>query len=360
MLSKNGKLVTRRDFLRSAVAGLGLVAGGSLIQACAQAPAAAPTQAPAAAEPTKAPAAEPTKAAAAEPTKAPAAEPTQALAPEPTKAPEVAPPAKEGGVTITIMGDGLSGTAHLGAFKEKTPKWEEATGHKVKFIDIPFDQLFDKYHTTVASGTVDYDLMFEPATWEGDAFSKGLAVELPAEIMTKDLEWDDVMSPYKEVLHVWKGKVMAVPCDGDDHQLSYRADAFENPDIQAKYKSKYGVDLAVPKDHDEMLQIAEFFQGWDWDGRGKENYGIIETMGRSGGWSTYFFLSRAAQFTKHPDDNSMFFDFGTMKPRINNPGFVRALEYMVKFSKLGPPGMANFTTADTYGLFIGGNGAMEN
>jgi multiple sugar transport system substrate-binding protein len=257
------------------------------------------------------------------------------------------------------MGIGLSGTAHLGNYASKTPKWEQATGNKVKYIDVPFDQIFDKFRTSQAAGTVDYDVMYGAATWEGDVFSGGLAVEVDNDVKTK-LEWDDVMVMFKEVLHHWGGKTYGVPIDGDTHHLNYRVDAFNDPDNQAKYKSQFGADLKAPTTWEEYYQIAKFFQNWDWDKRGKPNYGVVETMGRSGGWSSYFYLSHASPYVKHPDDPAFHFDPDSMKPRINSPGFVRALEDMVKSLEVGPPGMANFTVGETLGFFIGGQGAMQN
>ena len=179
------------------------------------------------------------------------------------------------------------------------------------------------------------------------------------DVKTK-LEWDDVMPMFKDALHHWNGKTYGVPIDGDTHHLNWREDAFTNPEVQAKYKAEFGADLKPPPTWDDYYQIAKFFQGWDWDKRGKPNFGVVETMGRSGGWSTYFYLSHASPYVKHPEDPAFHFDPDTMKPRINSPGFVKALEDMVKSLEVGPPGMSNFTVGETLGFFIGGQGAMEN
>jgi multiple sugar transport system substrate-binding protein len=341
---------------RRAILGLLATAGvGAVAAACGGAPAsptAAPTK-PAESKPaaTAAPAAAPTTApAAATAAPAAAATPTTAAA---------AKPATKGGQTVAIMGIGLSGTAHLGNYATKTPKWEAATGHKVKYIDVPFDQIFDKFRTSTAAGTVDYDVLYGAATWEGDVFSNNLAVEVTNDVKAK-LDWDDVMPMFKDALHHWNGKTYGVPIDGDTHHLNWREDAFTNPEIQAKYKSEFGADLKPPQTWDDYYQIAKFFQNWDWDKRGKPNYGVIETMGRSGGWSTYFYLSHASPYVKHVEDSAFHFDPDTMKPRINSPGFVKALEDMVKSLEVGPPGMSNFTVGETLGFFIGGQGAMQN
>src|SRR5262249_13219100 len=59
-----------------------------------------------------------------------------------------------------------------------------------------------------------------------------------------------------------------------------------------------------------------------------------------------------------PGDPSLFFDMDTMKPRINNPGFVQALTEYAAITKFGPPGMQNFGVANVRSLFPGGQAAL--
>ena len=63
-----------------------------------------------------------------------------------------------------------------------------------------------------------------------------------------------------------------------DDQLYYRRDAMENPEYQAKFKVKYGYDLALPKTWKEVQDTAEFFNGWDWDGDGGKNTEQLATL----------------------------------------------------------------------------------
>jgi multiple sugar transport system substrate-binding protein len=49
-----------------------------------------------------------------------------------------------------------------------------------------------------------------------------------------------------------------------------------------------------------------------------------------------------------------FFDLETMKPNINNPGFVEALTDWVEATKYVPPGGTNFGLGDEIGSFGGG------
>ncbi len=50
---------------------------------------------------------------------------------------------------------------------------------------------------------------------------------------------------------------------------------------------------------------------------------------RWGGFAFYFLGSRATAYAKHPDDKAWLFDADTMKPRINNPAWVRAIQDVI-------------------------------
>ena len=56
----------------------------------------------------------------------------------------------------------------------------------------------------------------------------------------------------------------ALPAFGDVVGWTYRKDWFERPE---EYKAKYGRDLGVPKDLNELKDIAQFFQNRTIDGK---------------------------------------------------------------------------------------------
>jgi len=72
--------------------------------------------------------------------------------------------------------------------------------------------------------------------------------------------------------------IYAIPLDGDNHIFYYRRDALENPDYQREFKDKYGYELGAPRTWDQVRDLAEFFNGWDWDGDGRKEYGVVEAM----------------------------------------------------------------------------------
>jgi multiple sugar transport system substrate-binding protein len=65
------------------------------------------------------------------------------------------------------------------------------------------------------------------------------------------------------------GKYWAIPLEGDANGWAYRKDWFEDPDEMAAFKDKYGYDLGVPENYDQLRDIAEFFHRPD-----ENRYGV--------------------------------------------------------------------------------------
>jgi multiple sugar transport system substrate-binding protein len=154
----------------------------------------------------------------------------------------------------------------------------------------------------------------------------------------------------------WGGKVFGIPYDGDSHMYYYRKDLIEDPKHKDAFKSKYAYDLGPAKTWDQYHDIAEYFTNTDWNAGG-EHYGTIEAMGRKK-WAFYTFFDRAAAYGKHPSDPNFFFDPESMKPRINTPPFVRALEEWKKVLKFGPSGMVTMGYDEDRIFFPGGKAAQ--
>ena len=60
---------------------------------------------------------------------------------------------------------------------------------------------------------------------------------------------------------------------------------------------------------------------------GLDAYGFLDPLKYQwGGFGFYFLADRAAAYAKHPDDPAWLFDPDTMKPRVNNPAWVQAIQ----------------------------------
>ena len=230
------------------------------------------------------------------------------------------------GVTLTAVSQ--TGPFIASALKMAADKWTVQTCGTVKIVEIPFGELYPKYITGMTAGSVDFDVMTYAPAWLAD-FAPFLST-MPAEYTTGPA-WDDIAPVYRDRLMVWDGKVISQSMDGDVHTLQYRTDLFGDPKEQEAFKAKYGYDLAPPATWDEYYDIAEFFTRPD-----QGLYGTAEAMVR-GGQQFWFFFTHAAPYVNDPDQpGGMFFDPETMDARINNPGWVKALDDFINRQILVP------------------------
>jgi len=201
-------------------------------------------------------------------------------------------------------------------------------------------------------------MLLVPAGWIGDFAGGGYLLPLDDFIKgDAKLDWDGIMQIYREQIVNWDGKTYAMPLDGDLHTVIVRTDLLENPTYKEKFKEKYKYDLNPPRTWEEYRDIAEFATGWDWDGDGKVEYGVVESMKKSG-QAYWMFLSRAMPYVAIPGDPGVLFDPDTMKSEINNPGFVQALTNWVEILKFGVPGMVNMDVNDARDLYATGDAAL--
>jgi multiple sugar transport system substrate-binding protein len=253
------------------------------------------------------------------------------------------------GVTLTAVSQ--TGPFIASALKMAGDKWSEQTCGKLNIVEIPFGELYPKFITGMTAGSVDFDVMTFAPAWLAD-FAPFLST-MPAEY-TSGAAWDDIAPVYRDRLMVWDGKVISQSMDGDVHTLQYRTDLFGDAKEQEAFKAKYGYDLAPPATWPQYYDIAEFFTRPD-----QGLYGTAEAMVR-GGQQFWFFFTHAAPYVNDPDQKGgMFFDPETMDARVNNPGWVKALDDYIKSIKFSPPGATGFSSGDIRTAFAGGKVAMN-
>jgi len=237
--------------------------------------------------------------------------------------------------------------------------WERETGGKVRLITAPWAELYEKMYTSFALGARKYDIIIFPAAWLADFASNGFLASLDTFIAAdKKLEWFDILPVYRERISTYAGTIYAIPMDGDNHIFYYRRDAIDNPEYKARFEAKYGYELTPPKTWQEVKNIAEFFNGWDWDGDGRNEYGVVEAM-RKGDQAYWTFFSRAAAYVSIPGQpGGLFFDPETMKPLINSPGHLQALKDWLEVKKFGVPGMINMDSGEIRTVYAVGEACM--
>jgi multiple sugar transport system substrate-binding protein len=250
-------------------------------------------------------------------------------------------------------------------------KFEELTGATYDIVEIPYAELREKIYTDFQTGEHKYDVIINCSNWYGDAIANDWIQPLDKYFEDPRMpKWDrESMAPAVANLYQWGGKWYGTNNDHDAQVLYYRKDIIEDPKWQAEFKKEMGHDMPVKMDTwEEALEIAQFFNGKDWDGDGKPDDGITLHL-KVGGQGFFHFLALSAPYvvTAAPGDdarkiteyhNIYFFDPETMEPLINSPGHVKALEMLLALSKAGPSAMWGWSLGEAWADFLSGNAIM--
>ena len=128
------------------------------------------------------------------------------------------------GVELTFMGLNNQ-NLHNFLFRGFLKPWEAYTGAKINWIDLAQADYNARLQQSIATGTVDFDIIEMGAPFEGDTASKGLLDEMPDWVKTQ-IDMDDYVNYLKAPVGTWDGKTYRISIDGDCHTFSYRTDYF--------------------------------------------------------------------------------------------------------------------------------------
>jgi multiple sugar transport system substrate-binding protein len=266
---------------------------------------------------------------------------------------------KEGefkGVELSFMGLNNQNLHNL-LFRGFLKPWEAYTGAKINWIDLAQADYNPRLQQSIATGTVDFDIVEMGAPFEGDVCGKGLASEMP-DWVKKQIDMDDYVGYLKAPVGTWGGKTYRISIDGDCHTFNYRTDYFADADLAKAWKDEgHEGDWAVPKTWQKVQEVTKFLKGKKIGGQ--DAYGYLDPTKPWGGFAFYFLGSRASAYAKHPDDKAWLFDADTMKPRINNPAWVRAIQDVIDALPSEPADQLNADPNTTgFSQFLGGTGSM--
>jgi multiple sugar transport system substrate-binding protein len=225
-------------------------------------------------------------------------------------------------------------------------------GIKIETEVIPIDAFVAKTLLEFNSGKSPWDLiMFGPSNMPdyGRHFEP---LDPWIQKLKLDFQMDDIPDVYKKLMLRHQGKIVSMPYDGDIHIMFWNKVAFERADNKRRFKAKYGYDLQPPKTWRHWDDMAEFFHGWGWDGTDNKLFGAGASYKPSGsGYSYHWWRARFFSY------GGMYFD-ENMKPLINGPAALRALEEMVRTMPYYPPGVLLFESEEPKTMLIKGEVPM--
>ena len=223
------------------------------------------------------------------------------------------------GVELNFMGLNNQ-NQHNVLFRGFLKAWETYTGAKINWIDLAQADYNARLQQSIATGTVDFDIIEMGAPFEGETGGRGLLSEMPDWVKTQ-IEMDDYVGYLQAPVGTWNGKTYRVSIDGDCHTFSYRKDYFADAAISA------AVGLTeAPKTWQQVQAYSKAIVGQKDPLSGGDAFGYLDPLKGWGGFGFYFLESRATAYAKHPDNKAWLFDPETMKPYVNNPAFVRAIQ----------------------------------
>lgn len=256
------------------------------------------------------------------------------------------------GVELTFMGLNNQ-NLHNFLFRGFLKPWEAYTGAKINWIDLAQADYNPRLQQAIATGTVDFDIIEMGAPFEGDTAGKGLLDEMP-DWVKDQIEADDLVGYLQPPVGTWDGKSYRITIDGDCHTFAYRTDYFGEGSITGRAEP--------PKTWQEVNAISAELAGKTDPLTGLPAHGYLDPLKGWGGFGFYFLENRAAAYAKHPDDPAWLFDPDTMKPRVNNPAWVQAIQDVMDLIKIDGAYPADQINADpgTTGFqqFLAGTGSM--
>ena len=266
---------------------------------------------------------------------------------------------KEGefnGVEISFLGlDSLNlhNMLHRGFLKP----WEKYTGAKIKWIDLAQADYNARLQQSIATGTVDFDIVQSGAPYEGDLCGKGLTSEMPGWV-AEQIDLADYVGYLQAPTGTWDGKTYRISIDGDCHNFNYRTDYFENEDLAKAWKDEgHSGNWEVPTTWQKVTEVSKFLKGKKH--AGFPAYGYLDVQKGWGGFGFYFLGSIATAYAKHPDSPAFLFEPETMKPMVNNPAWVRAIQDVLDRRDCQPPDQINADPGVTgFSQFLAGTGSM--
>lgn len=250
-----------------------------------------------------------------------------------------------------------------GPIEALRPVWEELTGGRLELGLVPISELYADLMLDLQRGTHRYDAAVVAAYFYGDLIAGNyLAAVDPLLAGGKFPHWSyDSMPPALRQLHGWAGVDYGVLNDADGQVLYYRRDVLNDPANQAAFKEAVGYDMPVPpRTWQQVLDISRFFDGKNWDKHDSQpDRGMVLHL-KPGEQGFYHFQSLSASFAITPGaevdryHNVYWFDPSDMRPLINSPGQVAALELLQELNKTGPAEQMGWRLPQAWDYFLRG------
>jgi multiple sugar transport system substrate-binding protein len=268
-------------------------------------------------------------------------------------------------VTILTLDSGPKGgiSGPLYAFR---PMFEELTGARLNIALTPISELYTKTFLDLRNGTGEYDAILVGAFFYGDLIDGNFILPVDEWRESGDFpEWSyDPMPASLKAIHTWDGVGYGVLNDADGQVLYYRRDLLNDPAHQAAFRAQFGYDFSVPPATlQELKDVAAYFDGKPVGENGGPISGVVLHL-KVREQGLYHFMTLATSFAMTPGELSecqglYWFDPNSMKPLIDSPGHVAALEFLKDLAQYGPDAQVSWSLGEAWDYFLRGNAVFN-
>lgn len=256
------------------------------------------------------------------------------------------------GITVSVI---AHAGHHAAPWYDEKENIKNKLGITLNVIESTPEELYSKEMLELTQKTGAYDIIQYNSAWVGDYEPYILPLDDYVKKDNDAIGFSDILPAFNKAQNIWGGKKMSITLDGDTFLFYYREDLFQNEAEKAAFKAKYGYALPDPPDTwQQVVDIAKFFtrkKGEKLAGKTlkKDFYGYADQAKR--GRVYYWYLFRYVPFSA---PNPQYFEPSTMKPLINSPKAVAALDNMKELLKYSPPGVLSWEWDELY------NAAMKD
>lgn len=240
------------------------------------------------------------------------------------------------GTTVTVLCES-GGQAEL---TKVAAAFQQSTGHKVSLVTLPYDGLFSRLTSELASGTVSFDVAAVDVVWLPTIAGK-LA---PLDALFTPAVKGDLYPSLVSAAQI-NGRYVGMPMWTNAEILYYRKDLFDKPSEQAAFRKRFGYALTAPKTWTQFQDTAQFFT------RGTSLYGTDVKGAVETEWLAHV-LQAGSPGVVLDDKGAVI---------IDNAQHLAALTFYADLNnkyKVSPPGAPQIDWAASMNLFNQGKTAM--
>ncbi|MBK1670630.1 ABC transporter substrate-binding protein [Rhodovibrio sodomensis] len=244
------------------------------------------------------------------------------------------------------------------ALRQLSKDFTEETGIEMNYEFVPWTNYADRFLTVLNSQGDLCDLIIGDSQWLGIGAEFGHYVKLNDFFSEEEISMDRFLDAAVYNYATWpKGtdNYWALPAMGDAVGYVYRKDWFQRPEIRKSFEQEYGYELGVPKTWQELMDVAQFFQGRTIDG--KKRYGIaLYTERGSEGITMGVTNALYAWGFEYDDPNNDY----RMDGYVNSDKAVEAVKFYKKlYECCTPPGHSNAYMTANLDAYKSGQVAMQ-